>query len=441
MSEVIVAKAGGTSNRDAEAVLRSLDWAERADVFVVSAPGKLTGDIESPKVTDMLLGARAGFLNAGEVSPEATDVITDRFASIVDGLGGMSLPRGWVDKIAPRVEETARQSEDAVSMLGERLQAEIYEAQGYTLLDPSRAPHDLGNDPEAWRGWLGSMVKKGGNKYILPGNTTLRDGRLVTFSRGGSDTSGGLAAYGVQADLNLNLTDDSALSADPRLILPNGRLKRLEHLLYEEGRELGRNGTGLLHPAAMVPLMLGDIRTEIRSTFDTSASPTVLDNDYARAERRAGQITALSLMENVTMHRVHEVGMAEGVGRLAVFETALAASGIPIIDSKGDGVDGQKYFVDTSKSAQAKEALLQVTHGKVESSANLSFVTLVGNDLGRRLLNNIMQLALDPGFSPEAWQAEGHDLSLGKHSLRISVKPEDAQLLLSNLHHSFIEAS
>ena len=41
MSEVIVAKAGGTSNATPEAVQQSLDWAEQSNVFVVSAPGKL----------------------------------------------------------------------------------------------------------------------------------------------------------------------------------------------------------------------------------------------------------------------------------------------------------------------------------------------------------------------------------------------------------------
>jgi aspartate kinase len=436
MSELIVAKAGGTSNCDPAAVTQSLQWAEQADIFVCSAPGKLEGDGPAAgKVTDMLLSARDEYCQSGEVSPRLAGMITDRYDSIVRGLGAVvRMPGSWVDAISPRISEAARQGEDIASMLGERLQAEIYQGAGFALLDPGRSPHDLGSDPEAWRGWLGTVFKPG-ERYILPGNTTRVAGQLRTFSRGGSDISGGLAAYGIGAAMNLNLTDGPAMSADPRLIAPY-RLNRLRHLLYEEGRELGRNGTGLVHPAAMVPLMLGSIPTQIHNTFEPDSSPTLLDNDTDRARDRIGHVVAISLMEEVTVHRVHEPGMAERVGRLAAFESALARSGIGLLDSQGDGVDAQRYFVESEFAAQAAEALRTVTErGIVETSGDLSFITLVGYRLDQKVLTIIGAALSD--INGGLWQ--GHDLSTGRHSIRISVDPSGARDVLSGIHRATIE--
>jgi aspartate kinase len=443
MSEVIVGKGGGTSNADAAAVEQSLDWAEQSDLFVVSAPGRLDGsDMIHGKVTDMLLEARASYAAMGRVSGHLIEAITERYGAIVDGLGGSSLAEEWVGKISGRVEAAAQHGEDAASMLGERLQAEIYESMGFTLLDPGRAPHELGSDPAAWRGWLSHAVRDG-EKYVLPGNTTLAHGHLMTFSRGGSDTSGGLAAYGVRADLHRNLTDHGAKSANPAYI-DEARLVDISHMLYEEGRELGRNGTGLLHPAAMVPLMIGGIPTEIRSTFDRQAPVTLLDNDTERAARRAGSVLAVSLMEDVTIHRVREPGMAEAVGRLAAFEGALAEAGIALVDAQGDGVDGQKYFIASDISNQAHRILKDLARtagGAAETSDNLHLLTLVGYDLETKLLDNIRGLVQSSGIDSQAWQARSHDISTGRHSLRISASPKEAPGLLDGIHAAFIERS
>lgn len=442
MSEVIVAKAGGTSNADAAAVEQSLGWAERSEIFVVSAPGKLGGEgMINGKVTDMLLGAHESYRQLGEVSEDHASAITERYEAIVEGLGESALGGRWIDRIPTRIRAAAEQGKDAASMLGERLQAEIYESLGFTLLDPGRAPHALGNDPAAWRGWLAFAPR--GDRYVLPGNTTQVDDRLVTFSRGGSDTSGGLAAYGRGAALHLNLTDHGALSANPAYFEgEEQRLKVVPHLLYEEGRELGRNGTGLLHPAAMVPLMRGHIPTEIRSTSIEDDRVTRLDNDHRRASKREGDVIATSLMEDVTMHRVHEPGMAEAVGRLAAFETALAEEGIAIIDAQGDGVDGQKYFIASDVSDRAHRILKDLARlggGGAETTSNLNLLTLVGYRLETTLIDNVLRLVESSGIDIHVWQSQAHDISTGRHSLRVSAEPYEARKLLDSVHTSFIE--
>jgi aspartokinase len=451
MSELVVGKAGGTSNRDAETVALSLEWAEQVDIFVASAPGKLDGwsqaaedaapdhVIPESKVTDMLLAARRSYAESGSIPSRLTDMITGRYELIARGLGSSTLPASWHDRIPARIEEATSISADAASRLGEKLQWDILISQGFTPLDPGRAPHDLESDPEAWRGWL-SAVFKPGQRHVLVGNTTRIDGQVRTFSRGGSDTSGGFAAYGIQADLNLNLTDGGAKSADPRVV-GKERVRHLDHLLYLEGRELGRNGTGLVHPDAMTPLAKGNIPTEIRSTFDRDAPFTRLDNDFERAENRAGRVAALSLMENVVVHRIYELGMAGAVGRLAAFETALAEQGIALIDAQGAGVDGHEYFAHSADSDLVAKTLRATTDGGIVEEGDETLITLVGYKLRQHVIDNIFDLALNSGMRGKLWQSEGRPLSTGPHSLRVGVNPESAREILSRIHSNSIELS
>lgn len=443
MSEVIVAKAGGSSNATAESVQQSLEWAEQSDIFVVSAPGKIKG-WDGQKVTDLLLDSRKEYIREGTVSGKTSDEITARYYDIATGLGSDTMSSRWIDSIAPKVQETARQSEDAVSMLGERLQAEIYEALDFVMLDPGRSDFDLGSNPDAWRDWLQATVQPG-IRYVLPGNTTRVNGRLVTFDRGGSDISGGLAAYGIEADLNLNLTDGPAKSADPGIYENDeqwaARLRHIDHMLYVEGRELGRNGTGLVHAAAMVPLLRANIPTYVRSTAELSGPYTTLDNDTERAKHREGNVIALSLMKDVAIHTVYEPGMAEAVGRLAEFERCLAAKEIALVDSQGSGVDAQKYFTEGKEAAvAAREALSQmVRHGEVTTKDNVDLITLVGYNLGSRVVDNFFDFVLNSGVDAQGWQHEDHDLSHGLHSFRVSVSSDQSRKVFDVLHALHIE--
>ena len=275
----IVAKFGGTSNATLESTEACFKLAEDANIVVVSAPGK-TGD--SDKVTNLLLDARSAYERNGEVPSTVSDEVSARYADIIGVTKGSD--GKWIDDIAPRIISCVHQGRAAASTLGERLQAEIWQKQGYELLDPVTSPIDLGDDPGLWRQWLEVRCSADG-RYVLPGNTTRHNGALADFERGGSDISAGLVAFGTRAGLHRNYTDGGALSADPSII-DRDRLSEIDHLLYVEGRELGRNGTGLVHAAAMIPLMIAGIPTHIISAFDPDAPITVMNNDVERARER-----------------------------------------------------------------------------------------------------------------------------------------------------------
>ena len=87
---------------------------------------------------------------------------------------------------------------------------------------------------------------------VIPGFYGATEaGRIVTFSRGGSDITGSLVALAVSADLYENWTDVSGcLIADPRIVK---NPKPIDTITYKELRELSYMGASVLHEDAIFP--------------------------------------------------------------------------------------------------------------------------------------------------------------------------------------------
>ena len=100
---------------------------------------------------------------------------------------------------------------------------------------------------------------------VLPGfYGTAPDGKIKTFSRGGSDITGALVARAVKADVYENWTDVSGfLMADPRIV-PGA--KPISRISYKELRELSYMGASVLHEDAIYPARLANIPINIRNT-------------------------------------------------------------------------------------------------------------------------------------------------------------------------------
>ena len=88
---------------------------------------------------------------------------------------------------------------------------------------------------------------------VIPGfYGVLPDGSIHTFSRGGSDITGALAAAALDADVYENWTDVSGfLMADPKIV-PDPRL--IERITYAELRELSYIGAQVLHEGTVSPV-------------------------------------------------------------------------------------------------------------------------------------------------------------------------------------------
>ena len=100
---------------------------------------------------------------------------------------------------------------------------------------------------------------------VLPGfYGATEDGKIVTFSRGGSDVSGSILAKAIHADMYENWTDVSGfLVADPRIVDDPEVIKCIT---YRELRELSYMGASVLHEAAIFPVRSEGIPINIRNT-------------------------------------------------------------------------------------------------------------------------------------------------------------------------------
>ncbi|MBQ1982955.1 MAG: ACT domain-containing protein, partial [Clostridia bacterium] len=90
------------------------------------------------------------------------------------------------------------------------------------------------------------------------------EGKIHTFSRGGSDVTGSIAARSVHARLYENWTDVSGfMMADPRVI-DNPCI--IKEITYRELRELSYMGATVLHEDAVFPVRSAGIPINIRNT-------------------------------------------------------------------------------------------------------------------------------------------------------------------------------
>lgn len=452
----IVSKFGGTSNATPEAFMTSLEQAAKGTLVVTSAPGKLSqqqietfpADVAGGaderllgnKVTDTLLEARAGLVDEGEIPEAHIQAVQARFAAVTSELGSSALPTGWIDNIPGRVRTAIQLGEDHASMIGEMLQAEVYQAGGFTYLDPGTAGRSLAgsestDERESWRLWLQTAIQDG-RRYILPGNISYDGTNLRTFSRGGSDISGALAAYGISADVYRNMTDTSAQSIDPRIITDSSRRRHLDYLTYAEGRELGRNGVGLLHPRAIVPLMGTGIPTEIHNTFDPGGEFTRM-GDELDGGRDGLSIAAISLIPDVKVIKVHEPGRSEVVGWAAQHDGVISSRGINLIDTIGDGADSHIFIVEGSDGSKAEEAIGSLARKRSEiSSEARAFVTLVGHGIGGRKYDILTALKQHTNVGERDQDGQ---VILADHSVRLAIERSRAVEFVDKAHRYFIE--
>lgn len=261
-----VVKFGGSSLASAEQFQKvgEIIRADKERRFVVpSAPGKRSSD--DTKVTDMLYACYA-LAEKGEDFSEALGKIRERYQEIIDGLGlKLSL-----EKEFKTIEKNFREKagSDYAASRGEYLNGIIMAKYlGYTFVDAAeviRFKEDGEHDAEETNRLMRERLA-GVESAVIPGfYGAYADGRVKTFSRGGSDITGSIVARAIKANVYENWTDVSGvLVADPRIIFkPQG----IESITYRELRELCYMGFNVLHEDAIFPVRSEGIPINIRNT-------------------------------------------------------------------------------------------------------------------------------------------------------------------------------
>lgn len=261
-----VVKFGGSSLASAEQFIKvgKIIRADESRRYVVpSAPGKrFDGDT---KVTDMLYQCYYSAAN-GEDFSGMLKQIKARYNEIIGGLNlKLSLDEEF-EKIAEHFVEKA--GSDYAASRGEYLNGIIMAAYlDYPFLDAAeviRFAQDGSFDAALTDSLLGKRLEEM-QKAVVPGfYGAYQDGKIKTFSRGGSDITGSIVAKAAGADLYENWTDVSGfLVTDPRLI-ENPEI--IDIITYRELRELSYMGATVLHEDAIFPVRKAGIPINIRNT-------------------------------------------------------------------------------------------------------------------------------------------------------------------------------
>jgi len=100
------------------------------------------------------------------------------------------------------------------------------------------------------------------------------EGRPLTFGRGGSDYSGSVVGYALDAAVVEIWTDvDGFMSADPRIV-PGAQT--IHEMDYGEAAELAYFGAKVLHPRTIEPARRKKITVMVRNTFNPQAPGTTI---------------------------------------------------------------------------------------------------------------------------------------------------------------------
>ena len=261
-----IVKFGGSSLASAEQFKKVGDIirAEESRRYVVpSAPGKrFSGDT---KVTDMLYQCYAVAEEEGDFT-ELLNQIKARYNEIIEGLSLKLSLDAEFDVIEKNFK--AKAGSDYAASRGEYLNGIIMaEYLGYEFIDAAEVIlfDKDGRFDDKKTNKIMSKRLDNVERAVIPGfYGSMPDGKIKTFSRGGSDLTGSIVAKAAKVDMYENWTDVSGfMITDPRII-PNP--KTIEAITYKELRELSYMGATVLHEDAIFPIRKEGIPINIRNT-------------------------------------------------------------------------------------------------------------------------------------------------------------------------------
>ncbi|MBQ7534499.1 MAG: aspartate kinase [Stomatobaculum sp.] len=379
--KTIVAKFGGTSLADADQfrkIKRIVEEGPDRRILVASAPGKRFP--EDRKVTDLLLECweRA---DEGQPYDELLQKIRDRFQEILQGLN-MEFPLDReIEMLREHLEE--KPEKDFMASRGEYLNSRILaEYLGFTFVDPAWCVcfTESGElDQVMTRRAMGAALRPLKKAVIAGFYGADSEGTIHTFSRGGSDVTGSLAACAIQADLYENWTDVSGLlAADPRIVKdPN----TVEYLTYRELRTLSYMGASVLHTDAVLPASDMGIPINIRNTNRPEDPGTMIVRKLPKG-RAKNPITGVAGRTGMSVIQVEKVMVSDGSGFSAIMLDILKKRRLPF-EQCLTGIDTITLVIKSDLLVECREDLFREIREELKPDylglkENLSMIAVTG---------------------------------------------------------------
>lgn len=386
---VKVTKFGGTSMAGAEQfrIIKGIIEQDKSRCFVVpSAPGKrFDGD---EKVTDLLYLLDAQFKANADYST-TFERIRERYISIEKELNLGTDIETELNGVLKNLENGA--STDYIASRGEYLAGILLaDFLGFSFLDAAELIcfHSDGTyDDETTQAW--SQKLEGMHNVVVPGfYGRNRDGKIKTFSRGGSDITGSIVARAVQADLYENWTDVSGfLMADPRIVDNPHVIKTIS---YSELRELSYMGATVLHEASIFPVRKAGIPINVKNTRAPEDPGTmIVPNEFLKYTQREGTLTGIAGKKGFTVITVNKDDMHNEIGFGYRLLRVLARYNVSY-EHMPSGIDTVSVVISDQKLKEHLESILREIEQEcepksIELESNMALIATVGNGMVHNL--------------------------------------------------------
>ena len=426
-----VVKFGGSSMADAGQYrkVRDILLADpERKVVVVSAAGKrFSGD---NKLTDLLYLCYS-HVKYGVDCSRVFDMITERYLGIRDELGLQLELEPEFEALKRRINAKEVSREELVSR-GEYFSAKLMAAYlGFRFVDAAhwiKFNMDGSVNQEASYTALRSQVIPGVGTVIPGFYGAMPDGTIHTFSRGGSDITGALAAAALDAEVYENWTDVSGiLMADPRIV---DDPQAIPEVTYDELRELSYSGAQVLHEDSIFPVREKNIPVNIRNTNEPEAPGTMIQESFEGDHDPERFITGITGKKDFSIISLSKKGMSNQVGVLYKVLKVLVRHKISV-DYVPNGIDNVSVVLPTS----AIEKELYTIMAEIQEEAQPDTLTVHHNiavvaAVGRKM-------AYRPGISGKIFAALGES---GINIRMINQGPDELNIIFGVDNNDFKDA-
>lgn len=378
-----VVKFGGSSLASAEQFQKVANIIHSDDnrrYVVPSAPGKRFSD--DTKVTDMLY-ACYHLAETDKDFKKELSAIAERYQEIIDGLSLTLSLKDEFKTIEKNFKEKA--GENYAASRGEYLNGIIMAAYlGYEFVDAAEVIRFKDNgdfDAEVTNEILGQRLA-GIERAVIPGfYGSYADGKVKTFSRGGSDVTGSIVARAVKADVYENWTDVSGfLVADPRII---ENPEAIETITYRELRELSYMGASVLHEDAIFPVRREGIPINIRNTNKPEDEGTWIVESTCQKSKYV--ITGVAGKKGFCSVNIEKAMMNSEIGFGRRVLQAFEDYGISF-EHVPSGIDTMTVFVHQDEFIDKEQKVVSAIHrladpDSVDIEADLALIAVVGRGM------------------------------------------------------------
>ena len=416
-----VLKFGGSSMADARQFekVKSIVQADPARrVVIVSAAGKRFSD--DHKLTDLLYLCHA-HLKYGVSCDNVFDMIRSRYMEIRDDLGLQTDLETEFDALRRKMDKGI--SQDELVSRGEYFAAQLMaDYLGYDFLGSELwLKFNLDGTVDQETSYEALSRAASGRRVVIPGfYGAMPDGTIKTFTRGGSDITGALAAAALNADVYENWTDVSGfLMADPRIVsdpLP------IERITYSELRELSYIGAQVLHEGTIFPVREKNIPLNIRNTNQPDHPGTMIRESFDELEesKDSSFITGIAGRKDFSVITITKNGMSNEVGTLRRILEILEKYQL-VVEYLPSGIDSVSLVVAADKLRPCQYQILgeiqkNLKPDTIHVTEDMAIVAAVGR-----------KMAFKPGISGKIFAALGEN---GINIRMITQGPEELNIIV-----------